>query len=328
MTDRDAILSQARETLRIEAEAIECLAQRLDEEFVGAVRMLLGMRGRAIVCGIGKSGAVGRKLASTLASTGTPAYFMHAAEAMHGDLGMVNADDVAILISNSGETEEIVRLLPIVKRRGAAIIAICGRRDSTVGRAADVVLDASVEREACPLNLAPTSSAVAELALGDALAMALMAARGFSVQDFGATHPGGQLGKRLLLRVEDLMHGGADNPTIGMEVSVEEALLAMTNAAVRGAVAIVDDSGVLRGLFTDGDFRRLMQKEPDRNAVMARPISEVMTRDPTAVPLGTLAIEAVNLMDEREFDNMPVVDADGRAVGMLDVQDLMKAGLV
>lgn len=326
--DRDAVLAQARETLRIESEAVARLLDRLDDEFVRAVEALLSMRGRAIVCGIGKSGAVGRKLAATLASTGTPAYFMHAAEAVHGDLGMINLDDLAILITNSGETEEIVRILPLIKRRGAGIIGIVGRRDSTVGRAADIVLDASVEREACPLNLAPTSSAIAELALGDALAMAVMAARGFSADDFGATHPGGQLGKRVLLRVEDLMHGGDDNPMLNLDSTVEEALLAMTNAAVRGSVAIVDENGVLRGLFTDGDFRRLMQKETDRNAVMTRPISEVMTRNPTAVPLGTLAIEAVNLMDEREFDNVPVVDEAGRAVGMLDIQDLMKAGLV
>jgi len=328
MIEREALLAQARATLEIESRAIDCVAARLGDEFVAAVEALLGMRGRAIVCGIGKSGAVGRKLAATLASTGTPAYFMHAAEALHGDLGMLNPEDIAVLITNSGETEEIVRILPTIKRRGAGIIAIVGRRDSTVGRAADVVLDASVEREACPLNLAPTSSAVAELALGDALAMALMAARGFSVQDFGATHPGGQLGKRVLLRVEDLMHGGDDNPMLSLDTTVEEALLAMTNAAVRGSVAIVDDDGVLRGLFTDGDFRRLMQRESDRNAVMARPISEVMTRDPTTVPAGTLAIEAVNMMDEREFDNMPVVDEHGRALGMIDIQDLMKAGLV
>ncbi len=328
ITGADAILEQARDTLNIESRAIECVAERLGDEFVQAVRLLLMMRGRAIVCGIGKSGAVGRKLAATLASTGTPAYFMHAAEAVHGDLGMVNDDDIAILITNSGETEEIVRILPIIKRRGAQSIAICGSRDSTVGRAADVLLDASVEREACPLNLTPTSSAIAELALGDALAMATMRARGFSTEDFGATHPGGQLGKRLLLRVEDVMHGGDANPTIGVDATVEEALLVMTNAVVRGAVAIVDDGGILQGLFTDGDFRRVMQKETDRNAVMSRPIAEVMTTNPTTVRLGTLAITALNIMDDREFDNVPVVNEAGRAVGMLDIQDLMKAGLV
>ncbi len=328
MIDSQAILDQARETLQIEGRAIECVSERLGEQFVEAVRLLLGMTGRAIVCGIGKSGAVGRKLAATLASTGTAAYFMHAAEAVHGDLGMVNGQDILILLSNSGETEEIVRLLPIIKRRGAGIVAICGNANSTVADAADVLLDASVEREACPLNLAPTSSAIAELALGDALAMSLMQARGFSTEDFGATHPGGQLGKRVLLKVEDLMHGGDENPAIDVGATVEEALLAMTNAAVRGAVSIVDDRGLLRGLFTDGDFRRVMQKQPDRDAVMSGPIAEVMTADPTTVTVGTLAFEALNLMDEREFDNVPVVDEEGRAVGMLDIQDLMKAGLV
>ncbi len=326
--DGEAVLRHARAALEIERNAIECVASRLDDRLVRAVEMLLAMRGRMIVCGIGKSGAIGRKLAATFASTGTPAYFMHAAEAVHGDLGMIDSEDIAMLITNSGETDEIVRILPIIKRRGAGTIAICGNDSSTVAQAADVLLDASVEREACPLNLAPTSSAVAELALGDALAMALMAARGFSAEDFGATHPGGQLGKRVLLTVDDVMHGGEANPRVGLDATVEEALLAMTNAAVRGAVSIVDDEGMLRGLFTDGDFRRVVQEEEDRNALMARPIAEVMTDDPTTVSVGTLAYEALNVMDEREFDNVPVVDEDGRAVGMLDIQDLMKAGLV
>ena len=326
--DAEAVLKHARNALAIEGHAIECVAARLDDRLVQAVKMLLAMRGRVIVCGIGKSGAVGRKLAATFASTGTPAYFMHAAEAVHGDLGMIGSEDIAMLITNSGETDEIVRILPLIKRRGAGTIAICGNDNSTVARAADVLLDASVEREACPLNLAPTSSAIAELALGDALAMALMAARGFSAEDFGATHPGGQLGKRVLLKVEDLMHGEDSNPTIGLDATVEEALLAMSNAAVRGAVSIVDEDGMLRGLFTDGDFRRVVQGEDDRNALMARPIAEVMTKSPTTVNVGTLAYEALNLMDDREFDNVPVVDEDGRAVGMVDIQDLMKAGLV
>jgi arabinose-5-phosphate isomerase len=323
-----AVLQHARDALDIERRAVQCVADRLDERLVRAVEMLLAMRGRVIVCGIGKSGAIGRKLAATFASTGTPAHFMHAAEAVHGDLGMINSEDIAVLITNSGETDEIVRILPLIKRRGAGTIAICGNENSTVAEAADVLLDASVEREACPLNLAPTSSAIAELALGDALAMALMAARGFSAEDFGETHPGGQLGKRVLLKVEDVMHGGEENPTVGLEATVEEALLAMSNAAVRGAVCIIDEDSMLRGLFTDGDFRRVVQLEDDRNALMARPIAEVMTDDPTTVEVGTLAYEALNVMDEREFDNVPVIDADGRAVGMLDIQDLMKAGLV
>jgi arabinose-5-phosphate isomerase len=322
------ILEQARETLATESRAVTCLADRLDEDFLRAVKFLLAMDGRAIVCGIGKSGAIGRKLAGTLASTGTPAYFMQAAEAVHGDLGMVYHDDVVIVITASGETDEVLRLLPILKRRGARLIAICGNRSSTVAREADVVLDASVEREACPLGLAPTSSTIAELAMGDALAMALMRARGFSVEEFGETHPAGQLGKRALLRVEDLMHGGDDNPTVGLDATVLDALLEMTDASVRGVVTVVGEGGSLEGLFTDGDFRVLMQKEHDRNAVMARPIVEVMTTSPTTVQVGTLGTEAVRMMEEREFDNMPVVDDQGRAVGMLDIQDLMKAGIV
>lgn len=325
---REVILEQARDTLRLESAAVNCLAERLDDRFVDAVELLLATRGRVIVAGIGKSGAIGRKLAGTLASTGTPAYFMHAAEAVHGDLGMIGGEDVAILITNSGETDEVVRILPAIKRRGARIIAICGNRGSTVGREADVLLDASVEREACPLGLAPTSSALAELAMGDALAMALMRARGFTLEDYGERHPGGQLGKRVLLRVEDLMHTGEDNPTVGLDATVEQALLAMSTATVRGAVSVVDEQGRLRGLFTDGDFRLLMQKVADRNDVMARPIVEVMTREPTVARVGTLAVEALRTMDQRQFDNIPVVDADGRALGMLDVQDLMKAGIV
>jgi arabinose-5-phosphate isomerase len=325
---REVILAQARETLRVESEAVTDLIPRLDERFVGAVQLLLEMTGRVIVTGIGKSGAVGRKLASTLASTGTPAYFMHAAEAIHGDLGMITDADVAIMITNSGETAEIVGILPVIKRRGAKTIAICGNEDSTVGQAADVTLDASVAREACPLGLAPTSSALAELALGDALAMALMRARGFTMEDYGETHPGGSLGKRVLLRVEDLVHGGEDNPTVSVDATVEEAVLTMSTAVVRGAVSIVDDQGKLQGLFTDGDFRVLMVRGEDRNAIMARPIVEVMTAEPTVARTGTLAVEALRVMDEREFDNIPVVDDEGRVVGILDVQDLMKAGIV
>ena len=322
------ILEQARVTLSIESAAVARLADRLDDDFLRAVNYLLEMNGRAIVCGIGKSGAIGRKLAGTLASTGTPAYFMHAAEAVHGDLGMVDHDDVVVLMTASGETDEILRILPMLKRCGAKLVAICGKEGSSVAREADAVLDASVEKEACPLGLAPTSSSMAQLAMGDAVAMALMRARGFTVEEFGERHPAGQLGKRILLRVEDVMHGGDDNPTVGTETTVYETLLEMTNASVRGAVTIVDDRGMLKGLFTDGDFRRLMQNAEDPSTVMPRPIVEVMTRNPTTIAVGTLATEAMRLMEEREFDNMPVVDEEGRALGMLDIQDLMKVGIV
>ncbi len=324
----DQILEQARRTLWIEAEAVSCLADRLGEGFVRAVRLLLDMKGRAVVCGIGKSGAVSRKLAGTLASTGTPAFFMHPAEAVHGDLGMVTGDDVVVMLSNSGETEEILNILPAIKRRGAAIISLCGRRGSTLEQEADVTLDASVAQEACPLGLSPTASTAAAMALGDALAMATMAARGFTVEEYGATHPEGTLGRRVLLRVADLMHSGEDNPTVSSSATVLDALLTMSSASLRGVVSVVDEAGHLQGLFTDGDFRRLMPTVADRNEIMAQSVAEVMTRNPTTARPDILAAEAAKIMDEHEFDNIPVVDEQGHAVGILDVQDLMKAGLL
>jgi arabinose-5-phosphate isomerase len=327
MTEQE-ILKQAQRTLAIEAEAVSRLADRLGEEFVNAVQLLLKMEGRAVLSGIGKSGAVARKLAGTLASTGTPAFFMHPAEAMHGDLGMVTTADVVIMLSNSGETDEILNLLPAVKRRGAAVISICGRPSSTLAEEADVALDASIEQEACPLGLSPTASTTAAMALGDALAMATMAVRGFSAEDYGASHPMGTLGRKVLLRVQDLMHLGEENPTVATSATVLEALLTMSNATLRGVVSVVDEAGYLQGLFTDGDFRRLMPQVKDRNEIMEQPVSEVMTRNPTTIRPDVLAAEAANIMDEREFDNIPVVDEQGRAVGILDVQDLMKAGLL
>ncbi len=327
MTEQE-ILKQARRTLAIEAEAVSSLAERLDAQFVKAVQFLLEMQGRVVLSGIGKSGAVARKLAGTLASTGTPAFFMHPAEAMHGDLGMVTGADVVIMLSNSGETDEILNLLPAVKRRGAAIISICGRPSSTLAEEADVALDASVEHEACPLGLSPTASTTAQMALGDALAMATMAARGFTVEEYGASHPLGTLGRKVLLRVRDLMHSGADNPTVPTSATVLEALLTMSDAPLRGVVSVVDEAGYLQGLFTDGDFRRVMPQVKDRNKIMEWPVSKMMTANPTTIRPDALAAEAAQIMDEREFDNIPVVDEQGRAVGILDVQDLMKAGLL
>lgn len=324
----ETILTQAQLTLRTEAEAIEAAAARLDEQFARAARLLLDTRGRVIVCGIGKSGAVGRKIASTLASTGTPAFFVHPAEAMHGDLGMICDGDVVIMLSNSGETNEILDLLPAVKRRQVKLIALCGDAGSTLARAADAYVDASCEREACPLGLAPTTSAVLALALGDALAMALMAARGFTAEDYAESHPGGSLGRKLLLRVSDVMHSGGDNPTVSPEATVMDAILKMSTAPVRGVVTIVDEAGYLRGLFTDGDFRLLMHKSADHNEVMSRAISEVMTRKPLVSRPEVLAAEALRIMEEREFDNLPVVDEDGRALGMVDIQDLMKLRVI
>jgi len=325
---RPTILDQAKTTLQIEAEAVLRAGGNLGDDFVKAAHLLLEAEGRVIVCGIGKSGAVARKIASTLASTGTPAFFVHPAEAMHGDLGMICDGDVVIMLSNSGETEEILDILPAVKRRKVTLIAICGDEVSTLARAADAVLDARCEREACPLGLAPTASAVVALALGDALAMAVMAARGFTAEDYASTHPGGLLGRRLLLRLSGVMRTGEDNPTVPPETTIMEALLKMSTAPVRGVVTIVNGDGMLRGLFTDGDFRQLMRRADDPSQVMSRPICEVMTRNPTVARPDLLAAEALRLMEEREFDNLPVVDEAGRAIGMVDIQDLMKLRVI
>jgi len=328
MNSDQIILAQAHETLEVEQAAIAAAAARLGDEFVTAAQLVLAAEGRVIVCGIGKSGVVGRKIASTLASTGTPAFFVHPAEAMHGDLGMICDGDVVIMLSNSGETEEILDILPAVMRRRVKLIAICGDEESTLAQSANATLDARCEREACPLGLAPTASAVVALALGDALAMAVMAARGFTADDYASTHPGGLLGRRLLLRLSDVMRTGDDNPTVAPDATVMDALLTMSTAPVRGVVTVVNGDGMLRGLFTDGDFRQLMRRTDDPMGIMARPISEVMTRRPTVAHPDMLATEALRLMEEREFDNLPVVDEDGRAIGMVDIQDLMKLRVI
>jgi arabinose-5-phosphate isomerase len=321
-------LEAARRTFVIESSAVAGLTERTGPAFVEAVRLLVDLSGQVIVSGVGKSGAIGRKLAGTLSSTGTPAVFMHPVEAVHGDLGIVSPDDVALLLSSSGETEEVMRLIPILKRRGSPIIAVVGNPNSALAAEADVVLDAAVKEEACPLGLAPTASTAAQLAMGDALAIAAMSARGFSPEDYAEHHPAGTLGRRVLLRVEDIMHGGADNPVVPMDATVLDAILVMTRAAVRGVVSIVDSAGKLRGLFTDGDFRLLMQKEADRNAVMAMPISQVMTLQPRTVRPNVSAAEAARIMQDREFDNLPVVDDDGCAVGVVDIQDIIREGIV
>ncbi len=324
----EQILQQAQQTLGIERQALAAVEGRLDDKFVRAVNLLLNTEGQVVVTGVGKSGAVAHKLAGTLASTGTSAFFMHPTDAVHGDLGMVSSADVVIIVSNSGETDEVLQLLPLIKRRGGNIIAMCGNVSSTLSEEADIVLDASVQREACPLGLAPTASTTAAMALGDALAMATMAARGFTVEDYAASHPGGALGRRVLMRVSDIMHSGKDNPTVPLTATVLEALLTMTQAPLRGVVSVVDEQGGLCGLFTDGDFRRLMQEIEDRNAVMTQPVSEVMTANPTTCQPDMLAVETARIMEQHQFDNLPVVDEQGRAVGIIDIQDLVKAGLL
>lgn len=322
------IMAAARRAIEIESQAVGALADRIGPSFVEAVRLLMRLRGHVVVSGVGKSGAIGRKIAGTLASTGTRAVFMHPVDAVHGDLGMVSADDAALLLSNSGATEEMIRLLPVLKRRGTPIIVIVGKIDSLLANEADVALDAGVECEACPLGLAPTASTAAQLAIGDALAVAVMAARGFSPEDYAEHHPAGALGRRILLHVGEIMHSGPDNPVVPLDSTVLDAVLVMTRASVRGVVSVVDAAGKLRGLFTDGDFRLLMQRESDRNAVMALPISRAMTLRPTTVTPDTLAAEAARVMEEREFDNLAVVDGDGRAIGMVDIQDIVRAGVV
>lgn len=327
--DNAKILEQAKRTLTIEYQAIAAAAERLNGDFLKAVEMLLANPGRAILCGMGKSGAVGRKLAATFASTGTPAFFMHPAEALHGDLGMVTDDDIVIMLSNSGETEEINAILPAIKRRGVPIIAVCGDENSTLAHEAVAIVNSAIECEACPLGLAPTASTTTMMALGDALAMAVMYARGFSAEEFAESHPGGKLGRRLLSRVANAMHCGAENPTVSPEDTVLNCLLTMSDASVRGVVSVVDEAGKLVGFFTDGDFRRIMHSGTwQRDEIMDLPVERVMTRNPITVKAQTMATEALHLMETRRVDNLPVIDDDGVAVGVVDIQDLVRLRIV
>jgi len=322
--DSSDILNQARRTISIEMDAISRAADRLGEDFIRACRMILESPGRTVLCGIGKSGAVARKLAGTFASTGTPAFFLHPAEAIHGDLGMVRDSDIVIMLSNSGETDELVRILPPLRRRGVRIIAVCGEHSSTLAQEAEAIIDSAIECEACPLGLAPTASTATMMALGDALAMAVMHMRGFSEEDFAASHPGGALGRRLLSRVSDAMHAGDETPKVDSTTTVLQCLLTMSHASVRGVVVVVDEAERIQGLFTDGDLRRLMQSEQNRDRLMDRPVSEVMTINPVSVKPETLATEALRIMETREIDNLPVVDDNGVVAGVVDIQDLMK----
>jgi arabinose-5-phosphate isomerase len=318
-------LSLAREVLEIEAEAVQKLTGRLGEAFLAVVSMILASTGRVVVTGMGKSGHVGSKIASTLASTGTPAYFMHPGEASHGDLGMIVAEDVVIAISNSGESEEVLRILPLIKRRGARIVAITGRPSSTLAREADAHLDAGVEREACPMNLAPTASTTATLALGDALAVALLDARGFGSEDYALHHPGGTLGRRLLLHVSDVMHVGEKLPRVGLEATLKEAILEMSRKGL-GMTAIVDAQGRVAGLFTDGDLRRTLERHED---IRGLKVADVMTRNPRSIGPGRLAAEAAQVMQSHHVSGrLLVVGDDGLLVGALHVDDLLRAGVI
>lgn len=324
LSNANAVTDIARNVLAIEAAAVSALAARLDASFVAAHQLLLNCRARVVVTGMGKSGHIANKIASTLASTGTPAFFLHPAEASHGDLGMITDDDVVLALSNSGESPEILAIIPFLKRRGIALVAMTGKPSSTMAREATVHLDTSVEKEACPLNLAPTASTTATLALGDALAISLLEARGFSEEDFARTHPGGALGKRLLIRIADLMHSGERLPSVTESASLQDALLEMTRKGL-GATAVIDASNKLIGIFTDGDLRRTLEKNADLRGVK---IADVMTRNPRTMAADKLAAEAAQTMQQRKITCVLIVDEGNRLVGALHTHDLMRAGVI
>ncbi|WP_137896264.1 KpsF/GutQ family sugar-phosphate isomerase [Ramlibacter sp. 2FC] len=314
----------AHETLDIEAAALLGLKARLGDDFARAVAMMLAVRGRVVVTGMGKSGHVGRKIAATLASTGTPALFVHPGEASHGDLGMIKTVDLVLGISNSGESDELVSILPVLKRQGVPLIAITGGLASTLARHADVVLDSSVEKEACPLNLAPTASTTAQLALGDALAVALLDARGFKAEDFARSHPGGSLGRRLLTHVSDVMRQGEEVPLVGPDTPFTELMREMSAKGL-GASAVVDAERRVLGIFTDGDLRRLVEKGQDLRGLTAR---EVMHPNPRTIRHDALAVEAAELMEESRITSVLVLDAQGRLCGAVNSNDLMRAKVI
>jgi arabinose-5-phosphate isomerase len=317
-------LELARRVLTIEAEAVAALAERIDGAFLQALNLILRCRGRIIVSGVGKSGHIARKIAATLASTGTPAYFVHAAEASHGDLGMITPEDVLIALSNSGETEELLAILPSLKRQGGHLIAITGNPDSSLARQADLHLDAQVREEACPLNLAPTASTTAALALGDALAVALLDARGFGADDFARSHPGGVLGRRLLTHVRDVMRTGAALPVVGEEATLAQALLEISRGGM-GMTAILDGRHRVLGIYTDGDLRRTLERDVDFRGT---PVTAVMTRNPRTIGAERLAAEAAEMMEKHRINQLLVTDREGRLIGALNTHDLMLAKVI
>jgi arabinose-5-phosphate isomerase len=317
-------IKRAREVLDIEASAIRALKSRIGEGFKRALELILKSKGRVVVSGMGKTGIIAQKFSATLASTGTPSLFLHLAEASHGDLGKVTGDDAVIILSNSGSTTEVKQLLPFLKKIGAKIIALTGNKDSVLAKYSDVVLDVSVKKEACPLGLAPTASTTAALAMTDALAVCLLELKGFKEKDFAFFHPGGALGRRLLLKVEDIMRTGKANPIVNAEKKVSEVLFKITQARA-GAASVVDSQGKLIGIFTDGDLRRHLETDAK---LTQRKIKEVMTRNPLVVRKDRLAAEALHLLEEKKIDEIPVVDEKRRPIGLLDVQDLLRAGVV
>jgi arabinose-5-phosphate isomerase len=321
--DREAIARMARDVIEIEAEAVAALSSRIDEHFIDACEKLLACTGRVVVIGVGKSGHVGNKIAATLASTGTPAFFVHPAEAVHGDLGMIQPGDVVLALSNSGETDEVNTILPPLKRIGVTLIAMTGNPESTLARHSDIHLNVSVDKEACPLGLAPTSSTTAALVMGDALAVSLLQSRGFTREDFARSHPAGQLGRRLLLHIRDVMHSGDDVPSVVETATVSETIVEMTRKRL-GMSAVLASDGRVSGVYTDGDLRRTMDAGVD---LRETPITEVMTRNGKTIASGALAAEAAQMMEEHGIQGLLVVD-DGQLVGALNFQDLLKAGVV
>ncbi|MDR1969452.1 MAG: KpsF/GutQ family sugar-phosphate isomerase [Burkholderiaceae bacterium] len=317
-------LRLAHETLDIEAAALQGVKRRMGDSFARAVALLLGLQGRVVVMGMGKSGLIGRKIAATLASTGTPAFFVHPAEASHGDLGMIQSQDAVLAISNSGEVDELITLLPLVKRLGTPLVAMTGGAASTLARYADVVLDSGVEHEACPLNLAPTASTTAQLALGDALAVALLDARGFRAEDFALSHPGGALGRRLLTRVADVMRVGSAVPRVGLEASFSELMHEITRKGL-GATAVTGDDASVIGIFTDGDLRRLMETGRDLRSLKAR---DVLRPHPHTIRDDALAAAAAELMEHHRITALLVLDADDHLIGALNSNDLMRAKVI
>jgi arabinose-5-phosphate isomerase len=321
-------LQMAQDVLRIEAAAVLRLGERLAADssgaFARAVDLIFSCHGRVIVSGIGKSGHVARKIASTMASTGTPAYFVHAAEAVHGDLGMITRDDILIALSNSGENDELLTIVPLIKRQGGRLIAITGNADSALAREADIHLDAAVAEEACPLNLAPTASTTAALALGDALAVALLDARGFGAEDFARSHPGGTLGRKLLTHVADVMRPVQDVPVVHETTSVTEALVAVSRGRL-GMTAVLSADGKVCGIFTDGDLRRAIERHGDLRQIK---VGAVMTRSPRTIEVSRLAVEAAQLMEQYSIHSLLVVDDAGRLLGAFDIHDLFRAKVV
>ena len=321
------IIKHAQEVLEIEAAAIQSLIPRINGQFTDAITMILACRGRVIVTGMGKSGLIGKKIAATLASTGTPAFFLHPAEGIHGDLGMVTADDIVLALSNSGETAEVVSIIPAIKRIGAPIIAMCGCAQSTMVKNAEAFLDVTVEREACPLGLVPTASTTAALAMGDALAVALLTERKFTPENFALFHPGGALGRKLLLTVEDVMHAGEDNPVVTIEQTVKEALFVITDKGL-GVTNIVDDKGYLLGIITDGDIRRGLERGYE---FLDKTVDTIMTKTPRTIAPDKLAAQALNMMEKnypRPITVLPVVDANNCSIGIIHLTDLLRQGVV